>query len=190
MVLHVLHEDQIITLLEIASTNCKMELLEHLQDTYQYLFFDSVPRWSRNEHGLIKIRVRILNGYKGRRLVCATAAMHGHLDLLQLARYQYDMPWDDATCVRMPHCLDIFCLLEFAFHHKCPRREETRKNAEAFHGTNKEVITTWLDKRGCRIKPKRYSDHDDRHEEYYNFMFLSELGYYWHECLNMITQSK
>lgn len=107
MVLHVLHDDQIITLHEIAATNYNMELLEYLQDTYQYIFFGFRSKVIKKRARPHKNTREDIKWIQGRRLVCATAAMHGHLDLLQLARCQYDMPWDEATCAN-PHCMDIF----------------------------------------------------------------------------------
>lgn len=176
MMLHVLHDDQIITLHQIAATNHNIELLEYLHDTYQYLFFGFrtivVKKRSRVDNTRVDVK-----WMRGRRLVCATAALHGHLDLLQLARCQYDMPWDEATCSNAA-LHGHFHLLKFAYHHKCPWNEQTRKNAEAYKGKHCKEITDWLQKRGCRITPPRYSDHDDRHEEYHNFMYLSDLGYY------------
>jgi hypothetical protein len=178
---HELHRDQVITLHKIAATNGNMELLEYLQDTYQYLFFGirSVT---------IKKRARVdqsrsdIQWIQGRRLVCATAALHGQLDLLQLARCHYDMPWDVTTCSNAALHGHLH-ILKFAYHHKCPWDEQTRMNAEKYRGKHREEIKKWLEKRGCRIKPKPYSNYDDRykddrHEEYYNFMYLSDLGYY------------
>ena len=120
---------------------------------------------------VIKKRARVhdsredINWIRGRRRVCETAALHGNLELLQLARYQYDMPWDDTTSSNAA-LYGHFHILKFAYHNKCPWNGKTMENAEEYEGKNKESIIQWLEKRGCRVEPNR--DYYDVSDESYS----------------------
>jgi hypothetical protein len=172
---NVLRDDQIITLHKIAATNGNVELLKYLQDTYQYLFgFQKMLNRKRSRSNQKKDTTWL----QGRRSFCATAALHGRLDMIQLSRCQYDFPWDEETCSNAA-LHGHWHILKFAYKHQCPWNSKTRTNAEAYCGKNSEEITKWLQQRGCRVPRQRYNfDNDDRHEEYYNYMYLSEHGYY------------
>lgn len=172
--LNVLHDDRIITLHKIAATNGNVKLLKYLQDTYQYLFGlrNKVSKKSSSCNQIKDVKWR-----QGRRSFCATAALHGRLDLLEIGRCQYDFPWDAETCSNAA-LHGHWHILKFAYQHKCPWNEKTRKNAEAYRGKNSKEIIKWLQQRGCRITQQLSNFDDDRHEEYYNYMYLSDRGYY------------
>jgi hypothetical protein len=81
----------------------------------------------RETHWLNALKWAYLNGLVLCEALCASAAMHGHLDILKWARSN-NCPWDEMTCAcaAMHGHLDI---LKWARSNGCPWDETTCSNA-------------------------------------------------------------
>ena len=165
--------DRIVHLHKIAAASGNVGLLRFLEEAYQYSYLFYRKGTRENTLASQKHPAWV----QGRQLICATAALQGNLNVLRVARCEYDFPWDETTCSNAASH-GHWEVLKFAHQHGCPWDERTRKNAEAYRGTNRDKIIKWLEQHNCRIKRKPYVDNDDRHEEYHNYMYLQDAGYY------------
>jgi hypothetical protein len=142
--------DQIIALHNIVATTGNIGLLPYLQDAYQYMLWLKEEKKKKHQ----RLAKKCFQWDQGRRSFCATAALHGRLEMLQIGWY-FDFPWDTETCSNAA-LHGHWHILKFAFNHDCPWDSQTRENAEAYRGKDRWEIINWLRENGCHRRSRYY----------------------------------
>lgn len=143
----------IIALHHIAATTGNIGLMLKLQDAYQYMLWyrQTLKQKEKKKHR--RFPKKLNQWVQGRRSFCATVALHGRLEMLQIGWY-FDFPWDTETCSNAA-LHGHWHILKFAYNHNCPWNSQTWENAIVYHGKNREEIIKWLREHDCP-RSRRY----------------------------------